>query len=602
MLFYQLLLPGFIFFVRQLWCSSILKRVSCTVIFIILALSVTYSTTVTGLTASFKFGQVFLTWNKNTSGSAFFLVYRSTSPITSGTQLSSCEYLGYVNDSSSVDHNISKADKILRYIVIDSAGVPLQSSKGLFVATTEDNGTYYYAVTVSISNVEDKTIIAGSNSLQTAIIETVHAPRAVFREIRIINGKSIEIYTWFQSMKVPHGPLMNKIGFLAYGISVNRNNATLLKPLRYRFHPGGQTFLSNIDNTNSDEVLINVEDYLPHDKDAGWWGTNGNYNFYKPPLDSDIPPATGINYNFSDDRLLKTLNWILSKFPVDSNRVYIDGSSFGAVGAFFFPLHHPEKIAAAKVSVGIFNLGFLNDYNPKCTFNPGEKNRVDGDLRLGTVASNLPTNVGFPTYSVLNGSWWFHQFNTTDFPVFYTISGKQDELMGWTEKVAFYDSVNANRIGGYFFWDNRDHGGTIGKTWDDSNFSLYRYRKNRSFPAFSYCSVNENPGNGNGTDGALFGSINGCLDWNDNSIIDESSQWNIKIFTRNLKKYTGEIILAPDSCSADVTPRRLQQFQPQAGNTLSWKLYHKNQLVQSGTIPYSEGLIVIPQVKIYKDT
>ena len=128
--------------------------------------------TVTGLTGSYKQGQVFLTWQNTGDTTAFYKVYRSISPITSGSQLSGCEYLGYTNSHSSQDWNLTYQDSTTRFLRIDSAGTPLTSSIGLFVATTLVNGNYYYAVTVMINNAEDQTIIGGSNSLSSSISET----------------------------------------------------------------------------------------------------------------------------------------------------------------------------------------------------------------------------------------------------------------------------------------------------------------------------------------------------------------------------------------------------------------------------------------------
>ncbi len=62
------------------------------------------------------------------------------------------------------------------------------------------------------------------------------------------------------------------------------------------------------------------------------------------------------------------------------------------------------------------------------------------------------------------------------------------------------------------------------------NFHFFiRYRTNLSYPAFSNCSLNDNPGDGTPTNGDAIGSINGHLDWDDD-IIDSTEQYGKLLF------------------------------------------------------------------------
>ena len=137
---------------------------------------------------------------------------------------------------------------------------------------------------------------------------------------------------------------------------------------------------------------------------------------------------------------------------------------------------------------------------------------------------NLPTNVGDRTYDLLNDGWLLHQHREENFPVMFMVSGKHDTVVGWAEKIPFYDSVNANRVGGFYFWDLRTHSGD-GASWP-MNVNIFRYHSNKSYPAFSNCSVNNDPGDGHYYSGDSVGSINGFLDWLDN-IKDSISSYSI---------------------------------------------------------------------------
>src|SRR6186997_770034 len=77
---------------------------------------------IAGLTGFYRDGQVFLTWNNVTNVNSFYKVYRSVSPITISSQLSTCEYLGWTNQYSAKDHDLTYHYGQSSYLRIDSAG------------------------------------------------------------------------------------------------------------------------------------------------------------------------------------------------------------------------------------------------------------------------------------------------------------------------------------------------------------------------------------------------------------------------------------------------------------------------------------------------
>jgi hypothetical protein len=88
---------------------------------------------------------------------------------------------------------------------------------------------------------------------------------------------------------------------------------------------------------------------------------------------------------------------------------------------------------------------------------------------------------------------------------------------------------------------------------------MLRYRLDKSFPAFSNCSVNKNYGNGDPDEGDLTGWINRGFDWK--VISDTPKQYEIRLSV----DYPG--ITYP--VTADVTLRRRQQFKFPAGTALT---------------------------------
>ncbi|MCS6917615.1 MAG: MopE-related protein [Chitinophagales bacterium] len=557
--------------------------------------------TVTGLQGFWRDGQVFLTWNEINNASAYYKIYRHTAPITSGSQLAACEYLGKVNSNSSVNHSLSYAEKTTRYLKIDPNGSYLSANSGLFVGLTLAPGNYYYAVTTVTNGTENTTIIAGSNSLTSPVAEQTARIVPVFQQTKKIGPLNINIYTVFLSSKYASGlPLMLDAAFVAFDFAVFLNNASGNNPLRIFFHGGGTHYLENIGVVDDNEVRINVESVYPDTSiSSEWWGANEQFDVFNNANNS-APPAAGRNVNHGQQFVSVVIDWAIRNLPIDSNRIYLHATSDGSTPAFMYALTYPERIAAIKLAVGTFNLAFQNDWQANCALNSGKKKRKELDNRLGTVASNLPTNLGINTYDALNGGWMIGKYPQRSFPFVYSINGKQDKQTGWTEKTQFYDSVNLHRFGGWFFWDNRTHDGA-GKTWVDANFDLYRFRRNVSFPAVTYCSLNEHFGNGNGNDGAPYGTLNGAVDWNPN-ISETSTSWQVKLFVRNLKAMFNTTVVYPDSCTSDVTPRRLQSFTLTAGATYAYQVVRNNKVIQSGTVVYDGKALVIPAVKIYRDT
>lgn len=554
------------------------------------------ATSVSGLNVSSKNGQVFCTWaNLPSTGNEYHL-YKSSSPILHGSDLINCQYLGAVRDSSSLNKRLSQVKSQTYFLKIDSEGNFLDNTTGLFVATSQQNGNFYYALTTESSGVEDTTIIPGENSLINAVAEIIERPRPVFQDSINVNNHFVEVYVLFTSLTATAlFPQMVNVGSYPFNIAVYRSG-TVPHPLTIRLSGGGSNFLSGLTSgTVPNEYRIGVDDWLPNDESSTWFGYNEQYDIFSH-LNS--PPVSGLNHDYALERLEFTIDWAIRNLPVDTNSIYFNGVSAGASGAFFCSLTNPSRIAAASLKVPKFDLSFLHDPDVTNNYNEGMPGRLRIDTLLGTVATNLFTNLGASTYDLLNGGWLAHQHANDDVPLLFAINGKRDTMVGWAEKIPYYDSVNANRLGGYYYWDGRNHSG-VGQQWIFAP-NLFRYHRNVSFPAFSNCSVNNNPGDGHFDNGDSLGTINGFLDWND-VITDDTDHYQIAVFMNDLQTYFSTVP-APDTCITDVTLRRLQNFVVPVGAWIYWRDEHHELLVQQDSLLYSGGLITLHGVKIFRDT
>jgi hypothetical protein len=263
------------------------------------------------------------------------------------------------------------------------------------------------------------------------------------------------------------------------------------------------------------------------------------------------------------------------------------GWSMGAIGAIFNSIMIWQKIAALFIFAPQADLGDLNL-----------------ERQWGTYQTNLLTNEGYRRNERLNANYLVYAHRLNSLPVMFTFCGKNDVNVGWQEKIAFYDSLKTNRQGAFHFWSMTDHVQVFyNSPWQPSfsNFSFFtRYRTNLSYPAFTNCSINDNPGNGTPSNGDPIGSINGHVDWNDN-IVDLASRWEITLRLKDLSTTFGADV-APDSATTDLTLRRLQAFSVPLGYTINWENRRNNVVVQQGFFTYNSGLITIPGVKVYKDS
>ena len=120
-------------------------------------------------------------------------------------------------------------------------------------------------------------------------------------------------------------------------------------------------------------------------------------------------------------------------------------------------------------------------------------------------------------------------------------------------------------------------------------------RTNQSLPAFTNCSLDGNPGNGDPTNGDAAGQVNLYLYWETENIVDRSERWEVTV---------GLLDHAPrDTATVDITPRRRQQFKARPGEEFTWTnvSLNTNQVVQSVRVTADKsGLITLERVLVDK--
>jgi pimeloyl-ACP methyl ester carboxylesterase len=388
---------------------------------------------------------------------------------------------------------------------------------------------------------------------------------------------------------------------LAYDCGVVRGGQPPANALMVRLHARGGNFVCPVGSGQPGEWLLTLDDFVPTSAQASfWYGYHVDYD-----LDQQVhdPPEAGVVADYTMCRVVYTIEWARRTFPVDTARVYAMGTSMGGIGSMMLALRHPNLLAGVFALVPKFDFSYLADPVATSQFNEGNPLRYEVDRLWCPVAKDLPSSEGVGTYEALNAGYLAALHDAVALPPIIAFNGKNDNVVGWAEKIPFYRTMNAHRHGGYFFFDQRAHVGGPAPAWgpmEDPRY-LYRFRLDRSYPALSNCSASQNPGDGLPTSGDSVGAINASVEW-DTSIVDQPATWQVTLRLRDLQTSWG-VIPAPGLVMVDVTPRRLQLFltRPYRRFLCTIRQLSDTTLVGLGTVMAdSRGLVTVPNVIVRK--
>ncbi len=522
-------------------------------------------TAVTNLQATFRDGQVFLTWDEPAGLGAKLSVLRSRQPITAQS----------VGDATVIAHHISPgsardwwlnpetfgnplqpdpqtgAKPPIRHegFLIISGGPRLNPDSGLHVHTVgaDETGAFYYAVVPSGAGEQWSAQLApGHNSLAQPVEQR---PEPI---VPIWQGEGPAIDPAAGQGKPLHLILHAKTGrggmdYLVFGdVSLGWREGL---PFKFGVRvTDTAVVVSTTDRTWIDRMFPEGKDgcqKLTPAIHSFWYGYNDR--IYDPAL---MPQGTVVNY--TERRLLWLLDWVKRTFGTDANRTYSYGSSMGGCGSISFCLRHPEIFAAVRAHVPIVAYGQ----------GPGGNSEVRVVAETGGM--EMPTNDGVTVRERLDGTA-FVKSHPDDLPFLVITNGRQDASIPWGKNPDFYRALRDGRHGCVVAWDNGSHS-TCGKhmpadikALDNLNAFHRLFALNQSYPAFSNGSQDGNPGNGEPADGDPEGYFGRGLTWD--VPIDTAKRYEVAI------RWTLDAAALP--VKVDVTPRRVRAFKPRPGQTVT---------------------------------
>lgn len=565
---------------------------SCLVVLLSVA-GAAHALQVTGIQTVNKRGQTFITWNNLPGTGWTYHVYSCIGAVRTPIDFWAYSYeLGSVGDSSAVDRRISALLGTTLAFHTDSGGPPVPLSRGLFVTTPVQTGlTHYVVLAESETYPLAYAFYPGQNTTVDPLWEVLDVPRPIWQ--RTIAAPPCEDYIVFSSPnEVPGMPATWAHDGHARHFGVIRG--TRGGALVLHGHGRGGSFFNSIVGTHTaGETVIAPDDHLPSwDASSFYLGYN---SIYDPNLGDNYPASGGWVLDYTDRFVLYLMDWAQRQYGTDPNRVYALGSSMGGSFAFFLAWHHPDRVAAAWANIPKTCAAHVEDT---------QSTIVRAFERMWSPLSvNLPVNGDTPVYEYMDGRFLAARNEARGAAPVFGFVGRNDDVVGWEEKVLLFEALDAHRAGGAWYWDPRTHQDNQNlTTWSPIQLDwarLYRYRLDRSFPALSNCSANSDAGDGSATTGEAVGTMNGFVDW-DEDLVDTRTRWECVLRPRALQTRDG-VLEPPGSITVDVTPRRLQEFlvSSRTGYRYTVTDVASGEVVASGTLDADAlFLLTVPAVPV----
>jgi pimeloyl-ACP methyl ester carboxylesterase len=510
-----------------------------------------------------------------------YRIYRSDKPIRS---LEGCALVAEVPPLTCWNadfYGISPRPEqlALRYVVEDG-GPPLPSGTGVVAHNPDQAGSAYYAVTAVVDG-EENTSIGESNSLQTPVRESVGQGEPVLQRIEkpeqfnYIADPTLHYYVRWESP--PNCAARGKP--YDYVVAVPPNVADPA-PVGIHLHCWGANLNGGYGwwyKGDQGHMLI-ASNQIPYD----WW--TGYHELYFDGSPNEASWKRGVVRPYSQVRMLSFLDWVAMRWNVDLTRTHVAGNSMGGSGAPMLAIRFPDRIAWATAWVGVHIPAMTPHFK-------GSYERV-----YGAQAWDVKFEDGNSVWDHFSDAWYLRKYPTREIGLICYSNGKNDGAIGWPQAVEFYQALQETRRPHIFVWGQSGHGqrARLPVSLSDRQMPM-NIRIDQSLPAFTACSLDDEPGGGDPNDGDAEGQVNLYLYWETENIVDKSDRWEMTV---------GLVDQAPQAdCTVDVTPRRLQAFRPNAGTTVRWKneSMADGKTEQSGEISVGEwGLITLAGVRVGK--
>jgi len=498
-----------------------------------------------------------------------YRVYRHAEPITAAN-IHLAEPLAEVGPLSGFDTEVYKIHfrgeylnqreeprSVIPTFCVDT-GKALTPGEGLYVHTPRQAGKGFYAVTTVLAGTEDLSQLGRANSLAAGVAEKPAAPQPVLQWVQVDQYKKEVPEYWFRYWAAP--PICN-LPSRSFRVAVAVGNKFAEPgPLIIGSISGAFNVRESIRVPKDDAITILIKRQLD-------WLPALFYNAGRGTLRGQT--ACKVDY-FSERYMLFMIQWIMGRHRIDRSRI--------TGGLLHFGLRHPEIFT--RMSFGSYTAGY--------------------DLRIAPGGPSMPrilgprgirTARGEDAWKMYSVAEYVNAHRERDVPFLLCVSGTGKDG-GHTSEFGWQDDPRGWRG----LLDARQPFVAAWSTHPPRELSaaFARMRWDVTLPAFSNCSLDNHPGNGDPTDGDYYGCINGWLLWDDKTVVDEPGRWEMAVWL---------IGSCPEeTCTVDVTPRHCRRFRAGKGQRFRWtSTSDAGKALDSGAVTADEwGLVTLRGVRVTK--
>jgi hypothetical protein len=511
-----------------------------------------------------------------------YRIYRSSEPITAAS-IGKAELVDEVGPLTCWNPDIHgtgprDGDLVPRYVIEDGKQ-PVPPGTGIYVHNPAKAGKAYYAVSLAIDGAENLSAFGAGNTTADAVTETVGAGTPVLqrivkpKEFNYVNGPTLQYYVRWEAP--PRCNLPSRPYDYLVALPANRKESS---PVGLHLHCWGGSLDSGYGwwyNAAQGAILISTNQ-IPYD----WW------TGYHEHLGTWKSWSEGVVRDYTQQRVLAFLDWAGTQWSIDKNRVFTAGNSMGGSGSPNLGIRHGDRIVWTVSWVGVH----IPARSPQFK---GSYEGVYGQLDWKLPFQDNKT----PAFTYFDDEWFLRRHPDRETPLLCFANGKNDGGIGWPQARDFWKALQETRRPHVFVWGQGGHGQRAllpGPQPGERELGV-DVCLDRSLPAFSNCSLDGNPGNGDPKDGDDQGQSNLHLYWTDKGAVDRPGEWALELRLNDKAP-------KPD-CTVDVTPRRCQQFKVKPGTKLTWSNVSlaDQKEVQSGTVVAdATGLVTVPKVQVSK--
>jgi len=484
-------------------------------------------------------------------------------------------------------HDDRYSNRIIPRLAITN-GMILNHNSEIFVFTCEKAGVAYYAVVPSINGKDLVTLT--DNYLKNPIEEKKGIPEPVFQWSKSVekdqygyNRHAGAVYYYAVWMDEPYANTMqNFLWSIAVPANYQKDTPSVLQLSLHEWggHLDYSTYWYDIKPATIRIASANcpVQDW--------WYGYREKYGITQQPGKNEVVQ------NYTEKRILHFIDWVKTRWNIDESLVFAEGQSMGGAGAIHLGMKHGDRFAYLNSWVGIGSWRYSDH------FRKGESHKWGAKEELFNF-----NGIKFDDWMDL--SWWLRNNISKETPFLSFANGKNDGAIGWEQTVRTLEALIETRRPFVFAWGMAGHGQRARFMMDPEMM-----RTDRSLPAFSNCSLDNDPGTATRLkESKPFTASHGqkfqdTYDGDSEGQINAHLRW--KVLTDKADRYEIQLTLSSDApentCTVDMTPRRLQKFLIQANQTIGWQNRDKSgKAIQEGTgTPDKFNLLTLERLEVTK--